>query len=245
MKTSTEADKTGLSTTTRKESQKMRWKIREKRNYRNSPRGPTCAQETFQRENRQNSREEKTHFKKISRNWKNEFSVWKPHVLPMHMNENRPSPRHITVKFPSEEADLNTVSTILIPGSPSQGTTEDIAQQSKKSIKRKGRPMNQVTQLRTKAQGISRVRRKKDLWRRRGFRSQQFSHLGQMCAAPKALAEKSPGWKKYLRPVNILAENLDSLWRVEDRMKKWNKWGKQNETISHKKANKLWEKADH
>lgn len=105
MKTSTEADKTGLSTTTRKENQKMRWEIREKRNYRNSPRGPTCAQETFQRENRQNSREEKTHFKKISRNSKNEFSVWKPHVLPMHMNENRPSPRHITVKFPSEEAD--------------------------------------------------------------------------------------------------------------------------------------------
>lgn len=73
----------------------------------------------------------------ISQNWRNEFPVWKPHVLPMDMNENRPTPRHITVKFQSEEAVHIKVSKIFIPCSPSQGATRGYSTAKQKGNKKR------------------------------------------------------------------------------------------------------------
>ena len=75
----------------------------------------------------------------------------------------RTDPRHIPVKFQSEEAAPIHRLNNPHPTLPFPGATEDTVQQSKKARGRKGRPMNQVAQLRTDAQGISGMRRDDDL----------------------------------------------------------------------------------
>ena len=163
----------------------------------------------------------------------------------MHWNENRPSPRHITVKFQSEEAvpvhRLNNLHPMLpFPGSYRGYST---AKQKGKKKKRKTHGPDDPAQ--NKSTGNFQDEEEEWPVKTAGLQKLAVLSSGSDTRSPEGPGREVSRVKKYLRRVNILVENLDSLWRVQDRMRKWNKWGKQNETISHKKANKLWEKADH
>lgn len=160
-KTQQEGRKIKLSQSSTKQSQKMRWKIREKIKLEDRPGGPTSAQEEFQGEENKVEKKQRMDSRKSPRTEGISFQTGSHMFFRWIRMKTEPPLQHIITKFQSDKGHTQGLNN-LHPLPPSQGATK--GQSTAKQEKHKKRREIQeplcdpsVTHHRTKAKGIPRT----------------------------------------------------------------------------------------
>lgn len=186
-----------------------------------------CSRNISERRQTKQREKKKTDFRNFPRTEGMSFQSGS-HVLPMHRVKTDPAER-ILWNFKAKAAPVHRLNNPH--HAPLHREVQgDTVQQSKKGRKKKRKTHEfQVTQLRTDAQGISGMRRKDDLWRRAGASGLSGSLIWIRCVQPRRPWQRSLQSEKIPEACDMLVENLDSVCRVQDRMRneineetKWN-----------------------